>query len=202
MTGVQTCALPIYEEEEVEEQEASGPEERSSPKQEAQSPELKNQEQLTAFPEEVREVNKPGNVPEERAVLIIGQQDGAQSGGVQNVEHAVLVEEGVEAIDDGLQVERLASQNIGEPVVQNHERSRKGSKSSNSVKKGKGRQRKQDGAKEETELQCSLNKPQSTGCGALERRLPVTGLLVGLTPLGLSLPPSLPPYRRMSMRLE
>ena len=53
---------------------------------------------------------------------------------------------------------------------------------------GKGRQRKQDGAKEETELQCSLNKPQSTGCGALERRLPVTGLLVGLTPLGLSLP--------------
>lgn len=53
---------------------------------------------------------------------------------------------------------------------------------------GKGRQRKQDGAKEETELQCSHKKPQSTGCGALERRLPVTGFLVGLTLLGLSLP--------------
>ncbi|XP_062312387.1 A-kinase anchor protein 12 isoform X3 [Osmerus eperlanus] len=122
----------------VEEQEASGPEEHPSSKQEAHSPEVEIQEQLAAFPEEVREVNEQGSIPEERAGLIIGQQDGAQSGGVQNDEHAVLVEEGVEAIDDGLQAERLGIQNIAEPVVQNYEPSRKGSKSSSS-KKGKGK---------------------------------------------------------------
>ncbi|XP_067085496.1 leucine-rich repeat flightless-interacting protein 1 isoform X1 [Osmerus mordax] len=122
----------------VEEQEASGPDEHPSPKQEAHSPEVEIQEQLAAFPKEVREVNEQGSIPEERAGLIIGQQDGAQSGGVQNDEHAVLVEEGVEAIDDGLQAERLGSQNIAEPVVQNYVPSRKGSKSSSS-KKGKGK---------------------------------------------------------------
>ncbi|XP_046903362.1 uncharacterized protein lrrfip1a isoform X9 [Hypomesus transpacificus] len=124
----------------VKEQEASGPEECPSPKQEAHSPEVENQEQLAAFPEQVREVNEQGSIPEERAGLIIEQQDGAQSGGVQNDEHTVVVEEGVEAIDDGLQAERLGCQNTGEPVVQNYERSRKGSKSSSSSsKKGKGK---------------------------------------------------------------
>ena len=48
--------------------------------------------------------------------------------------------------------------------------------------------RRQDGAREETELQCRLSKPRLAGRGALERRQTVTGTLVGLTLLGLPPP--------------
>lgn len=57
--------------------------------------------------------------------------------------------------------------------------------------------RRQDGAREETELRCLLSQLRLAGWGAPERRQPVTGSLVGLTLLGL--PPAPSPAQRLDV---